>query len=64
MDNKDDDTTLIIAAAELRKAAYEFFRSDAALKEQISSGGTYGPPGYARQGLEAVHGAVENNRLR
>ena len=49
----------LVAAAALRTAAYTFFRRPVAEKQRFASGGTYGPPGWAAQGLESVQRSMD-----
>jgi len=51
----------ILDAGPLRAAAYEFFRSATEYKEEYSSGGTYGPPGWAGKGLESVKRSLDDS---
>ena len=53
---------LTAAAAALRAAALGFFRQSAADKQAYSSGGTYGPPGWAAQGLESVQRSTRRRK--
>ena len=52
------------AASALRTAAIAFFTSPIAEKQVFSSGGTYGPPGWAAQGLESVQRSRQTNDTR
>ena len=60
--NNDDlvPAAAAAAAAALRTAAYTFFRRPVADKQRFASGGTYGPPGWAAQGLESVQRSMDD----